>query len=132
MLSSDFALIDMPIEAYCRQGISLRPSPIIITPIPSSESRFLCTFLIHSYFIKALCSGCRQLLGIFSWLPSFYTLSRESPDKICTYFFLFIKSYITLIASGRKFEWVFMTIAMKGTLFSAKYNIVAPDPFFIN
>ena len=55
ILSSDFAFIDIPIEAYCKHGISLSPSPIIITPIPSSYYRFLCTFLIHYYFINALC-----------------------------------------------------------------------------
>lgn len=62
MFSYDFALIDIPMAAYCKHGISFKPkikiflpSPIIITPIPSSSSKFFWTLRIHYYFIKAVC-----------------------------------------------------------------------------
>lgn len=33
----DFALIDTPMAASCKHGMSFNPSPTIITPIPSSS-----------------------------------------------------------------------------------------------
>ena len=110
MFSYDLALMDIPIEAYWRQGISLRPSPTIMTPIPLSSSKSFWTSLIHYIFINALCSGCRYELGRPRAFPSCYTLSLESPERMWTCLCFFIKSSTIFFASGLKLECVLMTI----------------------
>ena len=110
ILSSDLALMETPIAASCRQGMSLRPSPTMMTPTASSLSRSFWVLFIHSIFMNALCSGWRQLDGIFSAFPSSSTLSRESPDKIWICLRFFISSSITRAAYGLRLEWVLATM----------------------
>lgn len=76
----------------------------MITPIPSSDSKFYWVFLIHYYFMNALCSGWRKRAGMLNCFASYETLSFESPDRMCTYFFLLISIYITFFAYGLRFE----------------------------
>jgi hypothetical protein len=104
-----------------------------MTPVPFEDYKSFWIFLIHSYFMNVLCYGCKNCLGICKDCPNFSTLSLESPDKICTYFlFFFISNSTTLIASGLRFECVFITKTIYGILSRAKYRIVAPTLVFAN
>ncbi len=76
----------------------------MITPIPSSDSKFYWVFFIHSSFMNALCSGWRNRVGMLNCFPNYETLYFESPDNMCTYFFLPINIYITFFAYGLRFE----------------------------
>lgn len=106
MLSSLLAFILTPIAAYCKQGISFNPSPIIITPsLPN-----YWTFLIHYIFIKELCSAWRRFSGIESSFPRFITDSRESPERMWTYSPSSMIFLITSSAYGLKLEWVLSLI----------------------
>lgn len=106
MLSSDFALILTPIDAYCRQGISFKPSPTIIILLLFS----FCCCLIHYIFMKALCYPCWHYSGIPKDSQSLATLYLESPDNMWTYFPRSLIFLIASAASGLKFEWVFKKI----------------------
>ena len=67
---------------------------------------------------------------MFKILAIFMTDSRESPDKICTYWPYYMIFLITYLASGLKLEWV-LSKSTSYTLFpTTKNNSVPAFEFF--